>query len=275
MRVILVPVADRPECARALNTAFELGKKLNASVSGCHIRPHKESDLTLSSEFAAAAWRKKSTPEAPVAAETLYKKIVDEHGYEMMSHARAEPGAMWAERVGSPDKVMGIVGPIVDLIVVSRPKRPNGVARVFVDTALMRGSCPVLLLPQTGRRELGERIVIAWDQGPRVARTVKASIPLLQHAAEITIVTCGPEDRPGPKATQLKDYLKHWDIKARHVRTRGRHVESELMDACQEAKADLIVSGAYSRQRWYEKVLGGTTEFLIHDARLPVLMQHV
>jgi nucleotide-binding universal stress UspA family protein len=47
------------------------------------------------------------------------------------------------------------------------------------------------------------------------------------------------------------------------------------MDACQEANADLIVSGAYSRQRWYEKVLGGTTEFLIHEARLPVLMQHV
>lgn len=275
MRVILVPVADRPECARALNTAFELGKKLNASVSGCHIRPHKESDLTLSSEFADAAWRKKSTPEAPVAAESLYKKIAEEHGYEMISHARAERGAMWAERVGSPDKVMGIVGPIVDLIVVSRPKRPNGVARVFVDTALMRGSCPVLLLPQTGRRKLGERICIAWDQGPRVARTVKASIPMLRHADEITIVTCGPEDRPGPKASQLKAYLKHWGIKSQHVRTRGRHIESELMDACEEAKADLIVSGAYSRQRWYEKVLGGTTEFLIHDARLPVLMQHV
>jgi nucleotide-binding universal stress UspA family protein len=275
MRVILVPVADRPECARALNTAFELGKKLNASVNGCHIRPHKESDLTLSSEFADAAWRKKSTPDAPVAAESLYRKIAEEHGYEMISHARAEPGAMWAERVGSPDKVMGIVGPIVDLIVVSRPKRANGVARVFVDTALMRGSCPVLLLPQAGHGKLGERVCIAWDQGPRVARTVKASIPLLQHAAEITIVTCGPEDRPGPKASQLKAYLKHWGIKAKHVRTRGRHIETELMDACQEAKADLIVSGAYSRQRWYEKVLGGTTEFLIHEARLPVLMQHV
>ena len=250
MRVILVPVADRPECARALNTAFELGKKLNASVNGCHIRPHKESDLTLSSEFADAAWRKKSTADAPVAAESLYRKIAEEHGYEMISHARAEPGAMWAERIGSPDKVMGIVGPIVDLIVVSRPKRPNGVAREFVDTALMRGSCPVLLLPQTGRRKLGERICIAWDQGPRVARTVKASIPMLQHADEITIVTCGPEDRPGPKASQLKAYLKHWGNKSQHVRTRGRHIESELLDACQEAKADLIVSGAYSRQRW-------------------------
>ena len=275
MRVILVPVADRPECATALNTAFELGKKLNASVSGCHIRPHQESDLTLSSEFAAAAWRKKSTPEAPADAETFYKKIAEKHGYEMIRHARATPGAMWAERVGSPEKVMRIVGPISDLIVVSRPKRREGVAGIFVDTALMRGSCPVLLIPQKGRQKLGERICIAWDQGPRVARTVKASIPLLQHAAEITIVTCGSEDRPGPKASQLKDYLKHWDIKANHVRTRGRHVEEELMDACQEAKADLIVSGAYSRQRWYEKVLGGTTEFLIHEARLPVLMQHV
>ena len=133
----------------------------------------------------------------------------------------------------------------------------------------------MLLVPQTGRRKLGERVCIAWDQGPRVARTVKASIPLLQHAAEITIVACGPEDRPGPKASQLKDYLKHWDIKANRVKTRGRHVEEELMDACQKAKADLIVSGAYSRQRWYEKVLGGTTEFLIHEARLPVLMQHI
>jgi nucleotide-binding universal stress UspA family protein len=275
MRVILVPVADRPECARALNTAFELGKKLEASVSGCHIRPHKESDLTLSSEFAAAAWRKKSTPEAPAAAETLYKKIAEEHGYEIIRHPRTAPGAIWAERVGSPEKVMRIVGPVSDLIVVSRPRRPNGVARVFVDTALMRGSCPVLLLPQTGRARLGKRVCIAWDQGPRVARTVKASIPLLQHAAEITIVTCGPEDRPGPKATQLKSYLKHWGIKAQHVRTHGRHVENELMDACADAKADLIVSGAYSRQRWYEKVLGGTTEFLIHEAPLPVLMQHV
>ena len=275
MKVILVPVADRPECARALNTAFELGKNLGASVSGCHIRPHKESDLTLSSAFAAAAWRRKNTPTAPAAAQTLYRKIAEQHGYEVIGHARAKPGALWSERVGSPEKVMGIVGPIADLIVVSRPKRADGVAGVFLNTALMRGSCPVLLLPQAGRRRIGERVCIAWDQGPGVARTVKSSLALLQHAGEITIVTCGAEDRPGPKAMQLKAYLKHWGIKSQHVRTRGRHVERELMDACKDAKADLLVSGAYSRQRWYEKVLGGTTEFLIHDARLPVLMQHL
>jgi nucleotide-binding universal stress UspA family protein len=275
MKVILVPVADRPECARALNTAFELGKKLGASVSGCHIRPHKDSDLTLSSEFAAEAWHKKYTPSAPADAESLYKRLAEKNGYDLIHHARATPGALWAERVGSPNKLMSIVGPLSDLIVISRPKRRDGVAGMFLDAALMHGSSPVLLLPQTSRHRIGSHVCIAWDQGPRVARTVTASLPLLQLASDITIVTCGPEDRPGPKAAQLVAYLKHWGIKARRVRTRGRHVEAELMDACNEAKADLIVSGAYSRQRWYEKVLGGTTEFLIHEARLPVLMQHV
>lgn len=275
MRVILVPVADRPECARALNTAFELGRKLGASVSGCHIRPHKDSDLTLSPEFAAAAWHRNYTPTAPADAESLYKRLAQKNGYDLIHRARARPGALWSERVGSPRKLMSIVGPLSDLIVISRPKRRDGVAGMFLNAALMHGSSPVLLLPQTGRRRIGEHICIAWDQGPRVTRTVTASIPLLQLASDITIVTCGPEDRPGPKATQLVAYLKHWGIKATRVRTRGRHIEAELMDACQDAGADLLVSGAYSRQRWYEKVLGGTTEFLIHENRLPVLMQHV
>ena len=275
MKVILVPVADRPECARALDTAFALGKKLGASVSGCHFRPHKYSDVTLSSEFAAAAWHRNSTSQSRAAAETLYKQIAEEHGFELIHRPRIAPGALWAERVGSPHKLMSIVGPLSDLIVISRPKRKDGVAGLFLNAALMHCATPVLLLPQAGRTRIGRRVCIGWDQGPGVTRTVTASIPLLQLADEVTIVTCGPEDRPGPKATQLKAYLKHWGIKSEHVRTRGHHVENELMDACKEAKADLMVSGAYSRQRWYEKVLGGTTEFLIHDARLPVLMQHV
>lgn len=275
MRVILVPVADRPECARALDTAFALGNKLGASVSGCHFRPHKDSDLTLSSEFAAEAWHRKNTSQSRAAAETLYKRIAEQHGYELIHRPRIKPGALWSERVGSPHKLMSIVGPLSDLIVISRPKRKNGVAGMFLNAALMHCATPVLLLPQAGRVRTGNRVCIAWDQGAGVTRTVTASIPMLQLADEVTIVTCGPEDRPGPKASQLKAYLKHWGIKAKHVRTRGRHIEPELMDACKEAKADLIISGAYSRQRWYEKVLGGTTEFLIHETRLPVLMQHI
>jgi len=51
MRVIMVPVADRPECARALQAAFNLGKRLDASISGCHMRPHSTSKTTLGTEM--------------------------------------------------------------------------------------------------------------------------------------------------------------------------------------------------------------------------------
>lgn len=275
MRVILVPVANRPECARALNTAFELAHRIGASVSGCHIRPHRNSALTVGPEFAAAAWKKKGTKSAPAAARSLYERIAEQHGYELIRRARVKPGALWSERVGSPDKIVGIVGPVSDLIVVSRPTRRNSVASLFLSAALTETSRPVLLLPQASPRNVGKRICIAWDQSPGAARTVANAIPLLQRADEVTIVSCGAEERPGPKAAQLAGYLAHWGVKAQRMQTRGRHVEVELMDACQDVRADLLVSGAYSQYRWYEKVLGGTTEFLIHTARIPVLMQHV
>jgi len=275
MRVIFVPVADRPECARALNTAFDLGHRLGASVKGCHIRPHRRSSMDLSAEFATAAWRKKGTKSAPAAARALYKRMAEQHDYELIRRPRVKAGALWSERVGSPDKIMGIVGPVSDLIVVSRPTRPNTVASMFLKSALTQSSRPVLLLPQTARRKIGKRICIAWDQSPVATRTVANSVPLLQMADEVTIVTCGPEERPGPKSTQLAAYLAHWGVKAKKVQTRGKRVEVELMDACQDAGADLLISGAYTHYRWYETVVGGTTEFLIHTARIPVLMQHV
>lgn len=274
MRVILVPVADRPECAKALSTAFELGHRLGASISGCHIRPHRHSNLSLSSEFAAAAWKKKSTRSAPAAAKTLYRKVAERQGYELIRRPRVAPGALWSEKVGSPDKIMAIVGPVADLIVVSRPRRRDGVASLFLNAALMETSRPVLLLPQAGRRKVGTRICIGWDQSPGAARVVASAMPLLQLADEVSIVTCGAEDQPGPKATQLAAYLAHWGVKAERLQTRGRRIEPELMDACQDAEADMLVTGAYSRFRWYQKVLGGTTEFLVHKARIPVLMQH-
>lgn len=274
MRVILVPVANRPECARALKTAFELGHRLGASVKGCHIRPHRNSNLTLGSEFAAAAWKKKGTKTAPAAARALYKRMAEQHDYELIRRPRVKPGALWVERVGSPDKIMGIAGPVSDLIIVSRPTRPQGVASLFLKAALTESSRPVLLLPQAGRRHVGKRICIAWDQSQGAARAVANAVPILQQADEVTIVTCGPEDRPGPKATQLVGYLAHWGIKAQREQTRGRRVEPELMDACQDVRADLLISGAYTHPRWYEIVLGGTTEFLVRKARIPVLMQH-
>ena len=284
MRVILVPVADRPECARALRTAFYLGKQLDASISGCHIRAHTGSKVSLSSEFSAqyfgtaskatdSAWRGKTTQKASVAARKLFESISESHGYELCKRPRATPFAAWQERVGSPDKVMRIVGPVSDLVVVSRPPAGGGdIARIFMLTALMESGRPVLILPQGGAAKVGRRVCIAWNQSIEAARAIAASMPILQAADQVTIVSAGPEDRLGPKSQQLANYLKCWGVATERVATRGRDVEKELIASYRKSNSDLLLMGAYSKSRWRQIAFGGTSHHILEKARIPVLM---
>lgn len=259
MRLILVPVANRPECSRALKTAFDLGRRLDASILGCHMRRHRQTN------------RKR----APAAAFKLYEEIAADAGYSLSKRAKDTPVALWSERVGSPDTLMGIVGPTTDLIVVSRPVKTDGNADAFMLSALVRTGRPVLILPQRCRKRIGKRICIAWDQSTAASVAITPTIPILQQADEVIIVTCGPEDRPGPKSTLLKRYLTTWGVKAKRVRTRGRDVEKELLAEYKKANADLLIGGAYSRSRWRERIFGGTTEYLAHKAKIPVILRHV
>ena len=274
MRSILVPVADRPECAKALNTAFELGNRFGASITGCHIRPHRHSEVSLATAFADADWRRKQTKSAPGKARQLYESIAERSGFEVSNRVRSTPTAMWQEKVGSPEIVMGIVGPLNDLVVVTRPQKRKGVAEMFMISALMQSASPVLVLPKAAKKSIGHRVVIAWNQSSEAARTVRLSLSVLQQADEVTIVTAGPEDVPGPKSMQLVNYLKRWGIKASRESTRGREIERELIAVCRDRDADLMVSGAYSRARWRQRAFGGTTEYLLYDAAIPLLTLH-
>ena len=274
MSMILVPVADRPECARALQTAFDLAERIEGSVRGCHMRPHRLSKTTLGTDFANALWRKRSTKRAPAAAKSLFAETAAQHGYSILRRPRAEPCAIWGEMVGSPEKLMGIVGPVSDFVVVSRPTKPGNVADMFLHAALIRSSRPVLILPRAPRKVVGRRICIGWNQSPDAARCVSAALPILEQAESVSIVSCGPEDRVGPKSNRLLDYLTHWGIKATLQSTVGRDTETELLEACKDMRADLLMGGAYSRSRWRERAFGGTTEFLLRKARLPLLLLH-
>jgi nucleotide-binding universal stress UspA family protein len=262
MRDILVPVADRPECARALQTAFDLGTRLGASVTGLHIRPHRHSDV------------KKGAKKSPASARAMFEELANRNGFALTRRSSIKQTAVWAEKVGSPAKLMAILGPVSDLIIVSRPAKAGGNADLFLTAALIESGRPVLVLPQRNPKVIGRRICVGWNQSTDAARAVTAAIPLLQQADEVTIITCGAEDKVGPKAAHLASYLRNWGVRSRHVSTPGRDVDGELLEACWDANADLLIGGAYSRRRWQEKIFGGTTEMLTHKARLPVLLLH-
>ncbi|MGI9292922.1 MAG: universal stress protein [Pseudomonadales bacterium] len=284
MRVIFVPVADRPECAHALRTAFDLGQQLGANICGCHIRAHSRSEVALPSNLGsladydaawAAAWIGKKTQKSSAAAKALFGKVAERQGYEVIKRPGSTPGAMWLEKVGSPDKILSIMGPVADLIVVSRPS-PNGgkLAQMFMQAALLNSARPVLVLPQSGIPPIGKRISIAWNQSAEVAQTVAAAMPLLRLADHVNILTCGPESGVGPKSTQLATYLRFWGIKAERTRARDTDDGKAIVKGYKAAQSDLLLMGAYSRSRLRQRIFGGVTEFMLQRANIPVLMLH-
>ncbi len=289
MKVILVPVADRPECINALHVAFELARKLGASVCGCHIRAHRNSEVALRSDSSSselsssadlnaeseASWGGTVDDTVSTSAEGLFSKIAEQQNYPVIKKPKAKPGAMWQEKVGSPEKVLSIMGPVSDLIILSRPTKKGGkLARLFMLTALLNSSRPVLVLPQSSTSSIGKRISIAWNQSPEATQAVAAAMPLLRLADQVTIITCGPEGGAGPKSAQLVSYLSFWGVKAKRVKSEGRDDAKAILKAYQDTDSDLLVMGAYSRSRLRQSIFGGVTEFMLYQANIPILMLH-
>ncbi|MGI9290516.1 MAG: universal stress protein [Gammaproteobacteria bacterium] len=285
MRLILVPVADRPECAVALESAFALSQSLSASIVGCHIRPHRHSSEPKPSRFSLfsdhdaewqAAIRGKSGESARKKAERLFCKMAKQHDFRVSNRVSSGAAniASWREVVGSPDHIMGIHGPVSDMLVVSRPGTKSKLGRIFLMAAMMKSYRPVLILPPKSGRKPGKRIAIAWNQSGEASRAVAAAIPLLQQAQEVNIIALGPENSPGPKSTHLASYLARWGVKANRISGKGRDEEQEMLKLYRETKSDLLVMGAYSRSRLREQVFGGMTEHMLSNANIPVFMLH-
>lgn len=286
MRVLLVPVADRPESRVSLDVAFTIAKRLGGNVVGCHVRPHREEEGTAGRSHSsylvpdrARFWsRKGGAPELDSkAAAALFEGVVERRGFRLVKRPGAGRTsiALWKEMVGTPARIFAIIGPVADLSVVSRPKaKSSGPAEAFLLSALLHSGKPVLVLPQKRASTPGRRILIAWNQSTDAAAAVAATLPIVTSAEQVTILSCGREDRPGPKSTYLAEYLSHWGVKAERKSTRGDDVPREIIEVFGETGSDLLLMGAYSRQRLRELVFGGVTETMLFHSELPVLMLH-
>jgi len=165
------------------------------------------------------------------------------------------------------------MGPLADLLVVSRPTANGGtLGRLFLSASLLRSSRPVLVLPQFRKRTVGNRVCIAWNQSVEAAQAVAAAMPFLTRADHVSIVSCGPETQAGPKSGQLTAYLKYWGIKSERISTPGKNEPKEIIATYRSTGSDLLVMGAYSRSRMSRLVFGGVTEYMLNRASIPVLM---
>ncbi|AOR77889.1 universal stress protein [Novosphingobium resinovorum] len=152
---------------------------------------------------------------------------------------------------------------LADLIVVSRS---GGLAG---DLAL-RARAPVLALAETPLKVPVGTACIGWDGGEQAAAALRAAAPLLAQCSSVKLI-CVVEKEGGFPATDALRYLSRHGVNAELEEHERVHSTQETLAAAAQG-ADLLVMGAYGKNRVREFLFGGVTEFFLKEATAPALL---
>lgn len=159
------------------------------------------------------------------------------------------------------------------------PLSPDGEQRLLVEDWLFHVGRPCLIYPDAAAGAFSlDTVVISWDCSRSAARAVADALPLLKHAKKVCIVTVrGEKDLPfADVRAPLIDYLAAHavDCAAEDVDLEGRAIGRAILDHAADARADLLVMGAYGHSRTREFLLGGATKSALDAAGIPLFMSH-
>jgi nucleotide-binding universal stress UspA family protein len=162
---------------------------------------------------------------------------------------------------------------LTDLITVVRT--PQDAQPLLLESILLKTGRPVLLAPPQAPATLGNHIAIGWNDSAEAIQAVTGALPLLQQAANITIMTA---QKRLDSAERLAEYLAWHGLQAApHVlKSAGTRasIGAALLAEAKAVAADLYVIGAYSRTRASQILFGGVTQHFLAHADIPVLLAH-
>jgi len=167
-----------------------------------------------------------------------------------------------------------------DLCLVPLANRLDGQVEVVV-AAVFDSGRPVLAYkaaqPRFVGRPLGE-VAVAWDGSRSAARAVADALPVLKRAAGVRVVSI-LQEKASVGAGAATDLLRHLashgiEAAADEVGAAGRPIGRTLADYLADRDPDMLVMGAYGHSRVRQFVLGGATEYVLHDPPLPVFLSH-
>ena len=166
-----------------------------------------------------------------------------------------------------------------DLCLVPLGGRFNN-QREAAQAAIFESGRPVLIYTGKGAHfSKGLRkAVIAWDGGACAARAVAEALPVLRRADEVRLLIVLGE-KTSAHSGLASDIVRHLKIRGLdpqvdEVDAHGRSIGAVLDEYLAKQSPDLLVMGAYGHSRLREFILGGATEHMLWETRVPTLLAH-
>lgn len=282
IQTITIPVRGDGKGNNVLAHAAALARRHAAHVKVLHCRPEPEQMLPygvpvpgfLVKQIKQSASQLADEEEQSLRAE--FRELIAAHGLAERAPGKGMATASFQEASGRQIDVIKAHGRLADVIAVAKPDRSRNLGSNTLKAALFTSGRPVLMCPprKDAPAKLGEHIAVAWNGSIEATRAVGLALDVLRGAKIVTVLTAG-EELHGATAEELVTSLALKGIKAKLKRftTRG-NVGRALLNQAKSAGADILLMGAYRESHERETLLGGNTQAVVDEAKMPVLFVH-
>lgn len=205
----------------------------------------------------------------------------DLKGYLVERGAACNVSVLSADPVAFPD-ALARRALTSDLVMVLDDARAEGdLFNDAVSSTLFHAPVAVLLNALNAPEPLlPKRVLVGWNSGLPASRAIRAAMPMLRAAEDVTIAVFDPvmtamRDGENP-GSDVAHWLSHQGctVNVQQYPSGGKEIADNLMQRAREVEADLIVMGAYDHSRMRQIMFGGTTRSMIAQTDLPVLLAH-
>lgn len=260
-----------------IDTAQQLATKHGAHVTGLYLIPNPLIPVYGSAPYDYMGY---SADEqiAGMREECEQSKVYfREHAEQLKLNYR------WIEvESGNTDNVLEFIH-YSDIIVSPKNySQHSKLEHLFINGYLCtHSSKPILVIPDIKKVfSIGKRILIAWNESQEAARAIYDSLVMLRDADEVQIICVTEKDSDNELflygTRDLQEYLLLHGIEsdAISVQKEDQSIGEVIQDAALAFDADLVVMGAYGRMRFRETILGGSSQYLLKHASIPLFLSH-
>jgi nucleotide-binding universal stress UspA family protein len=154
----------------------------------------------------------------------------------------------------------------------------EGSSRMLAEAVIFGSGRPTVLLPEGWKRRAIGHVAIAWDGSRVAARAVADAAFLLARAEKVSVLTV-LDEKPLPGddiGERLAATLRrpNLSVEVARIAAEDGPIGAVLQERALDLGADILVMGGYGHSRLRDFVLGGATQGILEDPRMPVLLSH-